>query len=579
MNAALKIIIAGLVATLTAAAQNAPVLVLSGGQRVKIESKKLDRSAVVADSIELADPDEDLEIEGPISKVNRQTRSFGIGEVLIQITDKTRIETAERQPRLIGDLRDGIRVKVKTRTFEGRLAQADEVRIYENSGDRDFEIVAPIERIDPERSELSLISLNVRITEKTLHPGIEVQDIESTGQYIRRDDDEPARPPLRLGPVFVGGKFRFAYEESNDLDLNSEEDDLRRSLTPSAELEVSAPLGEHSQIYGRFNGNRAVDLREPGQSTNQFKVYELFLYMGNFLHRSMALQIGRQRIRDNREWLFDERLDSIRLHIGKSKLKTEFAFARALWPTTSSRDQLYLIGRTEYRFVGQNYIGGHFIKRNDTTVSNEDPTWFGLNARGRVVRDIRYWLEYGLVRGHKSQTKLRGYGYDAGFSYRFRKIPLEPTLTGSYAFGSGDNDTTDGIDGNFRQTGLQDNSHRIGGLKRHRFYGDLTRPELLNMKIATLDLGFRQNESWSLNFVYHTYRQVIPVRRTGDIELDLRPRGRNPNLGRELDAVFALRKKRSFDFYLVSGVFVPGPAYEGPRNRAFLLKPEFYFYF
>ena len=301
--------------------------------------------------------------------------------------------------------------------------------------------------------------------------------------------------------------------------------------------------------------------------------------MGNFLHPSVALQVGRQRIHDSREWLFDERLDSIRLHIGNHRLKTELAAARAIKPTTSSRDQLYLIGRTEYRLVGQNYVGGHFIKRNDVTPSVEDPIWFGFNARGRATRDVRYWLEYGRMKGRKSQTLLRGYGYDAGLSYRFRKLPLEPTVTAGYAFGSGDNNLTDGIDGNFRQTSLQDNSHRIWGLKRYRFYGAVTEPELFNMKITTLDLGFRQGEWWSLNFIYHTYRQVTPVRSTGDIEIEVRPRGRNANLGRELDLVLALRKKRAFDFFLVSGMFVPGPAYDGPRTRAFLLKPEFYFYF
>src|SRR5262249_40231562 len=158
-----------------------------------------------------------------------------------------------RQPRALTDLKEGVRVKVKTKGVEGRLIQADQVRIYEDSEDRDFEIVAPIERVDPERSELSVLSLNVRITERTLHPGIELFETASVGQYIQRDDDEPARPPLRIGPFFVGGNLRLTQEHTRNLDLDAEEPDAVSWLTPGAELEVSAPFGEHRQVYGRFN--------------------------------------------------------------------------------------------------------------------------------------------------------------------------------------------------------------------------------------------------------------------------------------------------------------------------------------
>jgi hypothetical protein len=49
--------------------------------------------------------------------------------------------------------------------------------------------------------------------------------------------------------------------------------------------------------------------------------------------------------------------------------------------------------------------------------------------------------------------------------YRF-ELPLRPTLAVLYAMGSGDGDTSDGVDGNVRQTRLNSNTDRYEGLRR-----------------------------------------------------------------------------------------------------------------
>ena len=211
------------------------------------------------------------------------------------------------------------------------------------------------------------------------------------------------------------------------------------------------------------------------------------------------------------------------------------------------------------------------MKRNDTTRRDEDPIWFGMSSRGRITRRLSYWGELARMMGRRGNRLLRGHAFDVGGSYRFPRLPLNQTLSLGYAYGSGDKDFSDSIDGNFTQTSLQDNSYR--------YYGVLLEPELRNMKIQTLDYGIRPSRTWSLNFAYHAYRQVVAAKKIGDTELDMRPRGRDPRLGTEFDVILGIRKIRNVDITLLMGVFFPGPAFVGVPPKAFFFRPGITYYF
>ena len=245
----------------------------------------------------------------------------------------------------------------------------------------------------------------------------------------------------------------------------------------------------------------------------------------------------------------------------------------------SSKEQLYLIGYSQYRLPGKRYISGYFVKRNDVTPKDEDPIWFGLSSRGRITRRLQYWTELSRMMGHRGTNLLRGYAIDVGGSYRLPRLPLNSTLSLGYGYGSGDKNLSDGVDGNFRQTNLQDNSYRHNGLKRYRYYGVLLEPELRNLKVQTVDYGIRPSREWSFNFAYHSYRQVVASKKIGDTELTVRPRGRDPRLGKEFDVVVGIRKIRNIDLTLLMGVFFPGPAFVGAPARAFFIRPGITYFF
>ena len=557
---------------------------LAVGTRIKVEGRKFEGSTLLARKIELVEEDDEAEIEGIIVSVDPIQSLLQISSRFVTVDDSTRIVNTSRQPLELEDLTEGMRVKIKVEVEKDQSLVAKSIRYYPGATDTDLEIEAPIEKIDAARSELTVLSMQVKISPDTqyLDPfsgSNPTQFLASQSRGIRRDDDEPDRPPIRIWRLNVGGRGSLAYRATENLDLLDRHEDRDERLLPRGRLELSLPVGEHSELYSKLNFSNPIELGENTSGKFIFQVRELFFYWGNFFHRSVGLQIGRQRFRDRREWTYDDQLDSLRLHLKTKKLKWEFAAAKSVFrPTNSRADQLHFIGSVRYLLARKSCLRGYFIKRNDLTPRDEDPVWFGVSSRGLINARTLYWAEASRMMGRHRRDLLRGYAFDVGGSYRF-PLPWRPTLSGSYAYSSGGEDKKNGIDRNFRQTRLQDNTDRLGGIRRYNYYGLLVDPELFNLKIPTVDLGLRPSRSLSVNFIYHSYRQAVASRDIGDMNLTRSPNGRDPRLGQEIDTVIAFRRKNYVDVKLLIGMFFPGPAFGQSVSPAWLVRPSIQFHF
>ena len=123
-----------------------------------------------------------------------------------------------------------------------------------------------------------------------------------------------------------------------------------------------------------------------------------------------------------------------------------------------------------------------------------------MRSFGEPLDGLEYWLDAAYVRGRDSSTDIRAFGADMGATYTF-DAPLTPYVTLAYAFGSGDRSTTKGTDESFRQTGLQDNDAKFGGVASFRYYGEVLDLELSNISIYTAGIGFRPTKMSSIDLV------------------------------------------------------------------------------
>lgn len=403
----------------------------------------------------------------------------------------------------------------------------------------------------------------------------------------------------------IGGEVELRPELRDNLDLDPDADDEFTRVGQKIELEAFYEINSRLYAFGeakfrsqqdRFeNGGRN---RESGLERAESWVYYIFP------NNMFALQAGRQSFKDKREWWWDNDLDAIRLHFERGPVRGEIAIAEelaGLGPNApldaEDKDVSRILGNVSWRWAERQQIGVFWLQQDDNSdlpevgslfaPDDEDETdadlnWLGIRARGRVkikpFGRFYYWIDVARVDGDErvfdfdeavdglrvvddvSEFSIAGTAFDLGVTWR-TDLPGELSVTLSYARGSGDNDFDDGHDRSFRQTGLQDNNGKFRGVDRFRYYGELFRPELSNMEIATLSVGRQILTDSSVEVVYHQYRQIDLLNRIRDSRININPTGLDTDLGQELDFVLGLEEWDHWEFELVAAIFYSGKAF------------------
>ena len=223
------------------------------------------------------------------------------------------------------------------------------------------------------------------------------------------------------------------------------------------------------------------------------------------------------------------------------------------WADRQTLDFFWLHQADESGIIGEDV----FIRPQDEDEFDADLDWFGVRARGTFKLDnigrFYYWGDLGWVNGNEDiidyddtvdglrvfddveRFSVSGTAFDVGATWRWETESLgEINITASFAAGAGDNNLDDNRDEAFRQTGLQDNNGKFRGVDRFRYYGELFRPELSNMQIATFSIGKEMMSGSSIELLYHNYRQLYAAAVIRDTRIEMQPLGINRDLGTEL---------------------------------------------
>jgi len=297
--------------------------------------------------------------------------------------------------------------------------------------------------------------------------------------------------------------------------------------------------------------------------------------------------VGRRNYEDERHWLYDTSMDVVSVTFRRGTLRVEALAGREV------RTDLALIGRetkdridtyivyAEERGIEDTKVAGYTIVRNDRDRREGQPWLMGARVYGVPSEELSYWTELAYLRGwDELSRRFSGRGYDVGLTYRYLDLPLSPNFTLGYAFGTGDGAPNDNRNTEFRQTGLQSNETRLAGFSKLRAYGEALDPELSNLKIFTLGLGFRPAPTTSVDLVYHRYRldkTADEVRNSGVTALMSQDDSQlRKDVGSELDVVLGFRNLfgiQRLGLDLRAGWFFPGKAFrleEGdPNNPTF----------
>lgn len=381
-------------------------------------------------------------------------------------------------------------------------------------------------------------------------------------------------PSLSYGVRFG---LEYIYEKDFNLEYTNPED--LTTFQPSLSLAISYNPSDYFSAFVNIEmAGQVIDDQENKRvSGDQLKLNQAFLTFTP-IKNSLSISAGRQRIRDDRQWIYDEELDAIRLTYGFSRVGFEFSVSESkdkdLLSHNDDPELINFMGNIKFSFAPNNVLSLYSFVQDDHSVEPEDVAFYGLQVNGEMMKRLEYWVEFAHLRGRSGPDKIRGYGFDVGLTKIFKTF-LNPSITLGFAYGSGDKDSADNTDKNFRQTGFQDNNAAFNGVTRIQYYGELVDPELSNLSIFTGGLGFRIGKNTSLDFVYHRYRQNELAVEFRDTELEDRPNGENKGIGHEIDAIVAYRNRKSgVTMSLIAGYFIPGRAFPKEADDAFFFETK-----
>lgn len=543
------------------------------GQHVKVEGSSTSgvfRGVLVA----IRDEEPSAKVEGEIELASSDRRQLRVVGFDVTLDRATRLYRGSQPASSRSMLTRGAWIEAKGTWRDGVLT-ATRIRLKE-APESTEEIEGPIESLEPETRTLVILNRQILLNED-----VAILDERTSGsasaaptERLRRDDDDgEARIPLAFGGVVLGGRMEAGFLDEQNFAIGRSA--AERTALSRVQVLASSQVSESVEAYAKATFSRNLGSSARGE----VRLSEAYLLFHDIGGAPLAVQVGRQRFRDSREWLFDEYLDAVRLHARLPLVKLESAVSRGVFSGSVTdrerRDQLQVMGSATSQ-ISHVRLAFHVISRRDDT-RGERPVWIAGMVDGSAG-SWNYWGDLARRRGTSGVTRLAGWALDMGTRYAWR-TDWTPTVTAGYAFGSGDTTRGDNVDGRFRQTDLEDNQAYFGGLRRVAIYGELFDPELTNLHVITAGIGVQPRRGLALDAVYHEYVQATATSSLPSSNLDGALTGVRRAIGREIDFIVTIRATRGFDIDLASGIFLPGAAFGTPARNAFFWRPQLRFYF
>jgi len=388
-------------------------------------------------------------------------------------------------------------------------------------------------------------------------------------------------PTKKIGKrLTVGGYYEVEYKHRHNYDLDTSEDDELGILETELQLLFGYVHDNNFSTVLGLQGSRDLDIFDDNdRHSNDWRAGVARAYADFSLsEQGTLLRIGRQRFEDEREWLFDDTLDAVSATVIYDDISFSGFFGReGLFPENLVEDNRgdevnYYFLSGGYALTSDAFAKAYMFHTNNLS-DDRKTTYWGLRSMGEIDNRLTYWLDTALARGSDEDDDIRAYAFDAGGS--FTMLPAYNIYAiGGFAMGSGDSDRNDSRDTTYRQSGLEGNEAKSGGIVGYNYYGELFDPELSNIKIWTLGLGIKPSPRFSADLVFHKYEQHHQRDRD---RADVRPRpnGDSKELGWESDLVMALRVGDDARATMILGYFAPGDAYEPDTDDAMFLNLSF----
>ncbi|MFQ5548278.1 MAG: alginate export family protein [Woeseia sp.] len=550
--------------------------VLTEGHWLEVRGSYQSDGSFLAQRVDLVQPSRYESLIGTISRV-QQGRHFTLLGQRVEVQEKTDFGRVDR------NALQGMRVKV-----EGyyRSEERFSARKISPRGEGRERITG---RIDDTRRtgrgiEASIMGYRVLIPgELPVRHELRLSGYalgETRVQAIvdrnRDEDDLFGKGVWVTDKLLLAGQVTARGIMENDFDLDAADPADRNDLEGYFRARaVFQPTSSFFAVAELFHRQLIRDDDVDGSlTTGDTRPGETYLYWIDPFGIGLDFQIGRADFDDEREWLYDQNLDTLRAIWTGNNIRAELSYSETLAngnlvDEAAANSMLYISNNDDDR-----HLAGYVIHRDFDLPVPVQRTHYGLRAFGEWLPHQESWVEIAYMDGSIGQIDNRGWAFDIGSTWQ---IHDRFALTLGYAMGQGD-DPQSTEDNTFRQSGLQDNNAKFAGVTSFRYYGELVDPELANLEILTAGLGWLPRKGISLDLVGHSYKQNELSLFWVDSDIDGQPNGIDPDLGLEVDLVLGWRTGRQLDLEVVAAWFSPGDAFNA-ADDAYLGKLQFRYRF
>ncbi len=540
-------------------------------------------------------------ITGSVSRLDRKNRWLWIGPIAIHWREKTRFRRLSDR-----ELAPGTVLKVRVKVSHDGTILARSIERVSQATATDAIVVEGVvtheSPLDEEYNLLVVLGLPLKVPDRLTNPAL---------RLIRRQDDARPEDQFRISvlgrPLIIGGEVGVTPRFEKDFKLDPDREDDRLRVGYQFQLELFYAFSKNLLLFLEgLGGGRLEAYHEGGRDKTverRLRRGETWLFWGDVFDSGISLQIGRQRFQDRREWWWDANLDAVRLYYTRPFFQFQAALAHEAFVRGTDEDEivpteddvLRILSQTHWEWHRQHRLSLFFLHHLDYSETGEPGreirdsdldrrdarlTWGGIRATGmwhlgKRHLPLEYWIDTAVVGGREirvffedtdrddrkrieriERRSLTGVALDTGLILE-TSLPLHPTFTVAYAFGSPQ----------FRQTGLQDNNVRFRGVDRFRLYGELLRPELSNLHILTASIGLPLLQSSSVEILFHQYYQVDPEPALVNARLRAEPDGKHRDLGQEMDVIFGIEEWKHLELEWVFGIFRAGSAFGARQGR------------
>jgi alginate production protein len=536
-----------------------------------------ENSVFVAVKIEELPKERRPKLRGEIQKIDPENETITVYGIPIEIDDETQYSDSDGD---FKSLKVGQRVEVSCKIREHGW-EASKLKLKDVKDSDKIKGTVTRFSIDGESPDtLEIHGLIIILTEKT-------RIVEPTGFYEDKEDmlfgdlksSKIYYDPDRIevtDRILAYAEYRHTTRNNNEFDLSESYDGDNSDTEPEIRLEAIGNYNRHIQAFTQlrvrkkfyFNDQRRVQPPDDLEAD----LTQLYFLARNIGNRGFALQVGRQDFDEDREWLFDEYMDAVRLYYyGYGPLIIDAAYINHISPVKDKYETWTdFFWQARWMPRDNSMLSVYWLTRKDSDETrNREPVWFGARYYGEFMSRLRLWMEGALLDGEDKGQSLDARAMDLGITYNAMNIKFSPYITIAYAAGTGDENGGDNISNEFRQTGYQDNTDYFGGTKTVHYYGELLDPELSNLIITTMAVGIMPLRNISADLIYHKYKQHQPddKLRSDLIDPPARPNTLSDDIGWEFDFILGVTNIWGrVDFSWVFGIFSPGQAFAPQKN-------------